>query len=154
MCGDHWVTLPGLLIILKGREAKTPPTTTMKAFCASFALISSLASVHGCTLESCALRQFRNCAFNDNSCRGKETLDLQGKSLSGVIPVAFYTLLGTTLQGNADDGIPPVKLKKVYMQSNSLTHVENLFACSTIQEMYVKSPSPSHSFGLFAHLLM
>ena len=110
----------------------------MKAFCVSFALISSLASVHGCTLESCALKEFRNCLFNDNSCRGKETLNLQGKTLSGVIPVAFYTLFGTTVQGNAGDGIPPVKLKKVYKQNNALPgHVESLFACSTIQEMYV-----------------
>lgn len=107
----------------------------MKAFCVSFALISSLASVHGCTLESCALKEFRNCLFNDNSCRGKETLNLQGKTLSGVIPVAFYTLLGTTLQGNADEGIPAVKLKKVYMQNNGFTVARNLFACSTIEEI-------------------
>ena len=140
--------------ILKGRKVTTSPTTTMKAFCVSFALISSLASVHGCTLESCKSKEFRYCPFFDKSCRGKETLNLQGKTLSGVIPVAFYTLLGTTLQGNAGEGIPAVKLKKVYMQNNGFTVARNLFACSTIEEMYVKSPSPSHSFGLFAHLHM
>lgn len=118
----------------------------MKAFCVSFALISSLASVHGCTLESCKSKEFRYCPFFDKSCRGKETLNLQGKTLSGVIPVAFYTLFGTTVQGNAGDGIPPVKLKKVYMQNNALTgHVESLFACSTIEEINLQGNPLSSS---------
>lgn len=118
----------------------------MKAFCASFALISSLASVHGCTLESCQSKEFRYCAFFDKSCRGKETLNLQGKTLSGVIPVAFYTLFGTTVQGNAGDGIPPVKLKKVYMQNNALNgNVDSVFACPTIEEINLQGNPLSSS---------
>jgi len=121
----------------------------MKTSSALLIFISSWCSAYGCLLEKCRFSQFQTCAgWSDNSCRTKTALNFAAKDLSGFVPSAFYSLIGTTINGNKDDGIPKVNVKQVLLQGNSIiTGVEHIFDCPTIQEINLES-NPIQSTGI------
>lgn len=61
---------------------------------------------------------------------------MANKNLFGYIPSKFFSLFGTTINGDANNGISAVATVKVEFQNNNIQGaLDNIFGCPTIKEV-------------------